>query len=111
MSRPRLWTPAKGRGVEAVAFPVAAAERDPAAPPRDNSPLGCVRRDAKSLSAVMRGTVVEMQRLAADIDPTGDPARIAHALQQVMIAAANALALAGQARGITETAAHFEEDV
>ena len=108
MGRPRLWTHAKGRGVEAIAFPAAPAERDPNTPRRDNSPLGCVRRDAESTDAIMRGTIAEMQRLAAAIGHDHDAQRVAHALQQVMIAAAQALALAGQVRGIQETIANFE---
>ena len=109
MPRQRVMTYAKGRGVEAVVFPATATERDPDAPRPDRSPMGYARRDAESTDAIMRGTIAEMQRLAAAIGHDHDAQRVAHALQQVMITAAQALALAGQVRGIQETTANFEE--
>jgi hypothetical protein len=71
--------------------------------------MGFARRDAETTDAIMRGTITEMQRLAAAISHDHDAQRVAHALQQVMITAAQALVLAGQVRGIKETIANFEE--
>lgn len=109
MGRSRQWTHAKSRGVEAVAFPAAPAERDPAAPRFDRSPMGFARRDADGTAAIMRGTIAEMQSLAARIDPDAAPQHLAHALQQVVTAAVSAITLAGRLRGIRETTANFEE--
>ena len=109
MSRPRLWAPAKGRGVEAIAFPAVVPEREPDAPRPDRPPMGYARRDMDSTAAIMRGTVAEMQHLAAAINPADSPEHVAHALQQVMIAAAQAIALAGRVRGAHEAIAMFEE--
>lgn len=109
MSRPRSWSYAKSRGVEAAAFPVAPAERAPPAPRLDRSPMGYARYDAEGNAAIMRGTIAEMQRLAANIDPNADPQHLAHTLQQVITAAVSALTLAGRVRGAHEAIAMFEE--
>ena len=107
MGRQREMTRAKGGNLFAEAPP--SAPRDPNAPPIDRSPMGCARRDAASLGSVMRGTVLEMQGLAAGIDPAGDPQRLADALQRVAQTAMSAAVLAARLRGIHETIANIEE--
>lgn len=107
MGRPRLMTHAKGKGLFTEAPPV--TPRDPGAPPIDRSLMGCARREAASVGSVMRGTVLEMQSLAAAINPAEDPQRIADALQRVAQAAMSAAVLAGRLRGINDMIRTFEE--
>ena len=111
MGRPRLWTHAKHAALMASQTepPPSPAPLPNYVPVTDRTPIGYARRDAESTDAIMRGTIAEMQRLAAAIGHDHDAQRVAHALQQVMITAAQALALAGQVRGIQETTANFEE--